>query len=266
MKKTFYSLFLLLIVCRSSDNLDNSIDEDFEIHFTNADVLNVRREPYLNSEIINQIPFGSKINTSNKKNQESSADKIHLWHYVKEANGFVTDHFLQKSETYLVTKKMVLKSSYSYLRCNPYGIGIYKTMELQNNKVYFTDEFIDFDLGKRQIFNGNYQIEKDSILINLEKLEELSISYTEGTSKIVEKHKTKEKNTNSILLFWKDSIKGYITDNQTKYLDSTIYNVDIKSCIFTHKKCKHYDPLKEDCSKNRANSDICDQIGYFCKR
>ncbi|MCW7471550.1 SH3 domain-containing protein [Leptospira kanakyensis] len=150
MKNIFYSIFLLILTCQTSDNSRNGIDEKFETQFTNADILNIRKTPSLSSEIINQIPFGSKISTSNKNIQESYADKIHSWHFVKEANGFVLDYFLQKNETYPSTKKMELKSSYSYNQCNPYGIGIYKTIALHNNKTYYTDEFIDFDLGRKK--------------------------------------------------------------------------------------------------------------------
>ncbi len=266
MKNIFYSIFLLILTCQTPDNSKNGIDEKFETQFTNADILNIRKTPSLSSEIINQIPFGSKISTSNKNIQESYADKIHSWHFVKEANGFALDYFLQKNEIFPFLKKMELKSSYSYNQCNPYGIGTYKTISLHNNKTYYTDEFIDFDLGRKKIFNGNYQIKNDSISINLEEIETQSISYSDGIAKITEKNIPKEKKTNNIILFWKDSIKGFITDNQEKYLDSTLYNVDLKKCIFTNKKCKHYDPFGADCSGKFGKSGICDQIGYFCKR
>lgn len=266
MKKISTFIVLLIIACQSQDKSENRIYDKFEIYFTNADILNIRTKPSLSSEIINQIPFGSKINTSNTNIIETYENKNQSWHFVKEANGFVLNSFLQKNETDLARKKMVLKSSYSYNRCNLYGIGIYKTIELHSNTAYFIDEFIDFDLGEKRIFNGNYQIENDSILINLVEQELQKISYADGTSNIIEKNKGKEKKIKNLKLFWKESIKGFITNDQVKYLESTNYNVDIKKCIFTNKKCIAYNPSQKICSEKYENSDTCDQIGYFCKR
>ncbi|WCL50793.1 SH3 domain-containing protein [Leptospira sp. GIMC2001] len=266
MKKISTLIFLLIITCIFLDKSVNKIYDNFEVHFTNADILNIRTKPSLSSKIINQIPFGSKINTSNTNIMETYENKLNSWHFVKEANGFVLDSFLQKNETDLARKKMILKSSYSYNRCNLYGLEIYKTIELYNNTAYFTDEFIDFDFGKKRIFLGNYQIENDSILINVVEQELQNISYADETSNITEKIKTKEKKISNLNLIWKESIKGFITNDQVKYLESTTYNVDIKKCIFTSKNCIDYDPSKKKCSEKYENSDICDQIGYFCKR
>ncbi|MCW7471741.1 hypothetical protein [Leptospira kanakyensis] len=266
MKKITIYIFLLIFACKSPYNSGNTIYEDYETNYTNAGILNIRKNASLSSEIINQIPYGSKINTSDTKTKETYQNKLHSWHFVKETNGFVLDYFLQKNETQLPKKKMILKSTYSYNRCNLYGIGTYKTIELHNNVVYFTDEYIDFDLGEKRLFHGKYLIENDSILNSLVEVETQTISYTDGTSIIIKKNIPKENKTISLKLFWKESLKGFITNDQIKYLDTTNYKVDIKNCIFTNLKCKNYDPSKENCSEKYEKSDVCDQIGYFCKR
>lgn len=271
MKKKIIKIISILILisvfhCKTS-NISNSQDEEeYEIQYTTADSLNVRKTPSINSEVITQIPFGTKLNTKNTKIIEIYEGKTSAWHLVKEVNGFVLDYFLNKHQINPTIKQLILKSGYAFKRCNAYGIGIYKSLKLSNNEALLTDEFIDFDQGNRKHLSGNYKLNKDSISIELQETEIWKMVYSDGNSNIIEKNKSKDKSIKIINLIWKEQLKGFITEDQKKYLDSEKYNFNIKKCIFTNKKCKHYDPFDQQCTEIRANSDLCDDIGYFCNR
>ncbi len=269
MQKTrirLYSIFILgtIIYCKSFGF--SKSEDNFIIHYTKADILNVRKNPSINSEVINQIPYGTKINTKNTEINEIYDGKSSSWHFVKETNGFVLDYFLEKEPEIRIKKEFTLKSSYTFLRCNPYGIGIYKTLTLSNNKSLLKDEFIDFTHGDRKILSGVYNVNNNFIQLEMKEIELQKVDYTEGKSIIIEKNKSKNKDIKIVNLLWNEQIKGFITENQEKYLDSSKYELDIKKCIFTNRKCKEFDPTKENCTKERENSEICDEVGYFCNR
>ncbi|TGM85080.1 SH3 domain-containing protein [Leptospira bouyouniensis] len=264
-KRLFFIIILLTIIdCNSFEFLNS--DDDYKIHYTMADILNVRKNPSINSEVINQIPYGTKINTKNMKIQEIYDGKKSSWHFVKETNGFVLDYFLAKQSEIKNSKKFTLKLSYSFLRCNPYGIGIYKTLILSNNESNMKDEFIDFIHGDRKILSGVYNLKNNSIQLEMKEIELQKVDYSEGKSIIIEKNRSKNQNIIIVNLIWKEQIKGFITEDQEKYLDTEKYKLDIKKCIFTNKKCKEYDPFKEKCTEERENSDVCDDVGYYCNR
>ncbi len=256
---------MLTIFYCNTFKISNSEDE-YEIQYTIADTLNVRKTPSINSEVITQIPFGTKISTKNTKIMEIYEGKTSSWLLVKEVNGFVLDYFLNKERVNTTIKQLTLKSSYTFKRCNAYGIGIYKSLKLSNNDAFLTDEFIDFDQGNRKNSSGNYTLNKDSISIELQETEIWKMVYSDGNNNIIEKNKSKDQSIKKINLVWKEKLKGFISEDQEKYLDSEKYNLNIKKCIFTNKKCKHYDPFNQQCTEKRANSDICDDIGYFCNR
>ncbi|WP_039938447.1 SH3 domain-containing protein [Leptospira terpstrae] len=269
MKKTTIRLFFILILlanihCKSFEFLNS--EDGYSIHYTMTDILNVRKNPSINSEIINQIPYGTKINTKKTEILEIFDGKSSSWHYVKEVNGFVLDNFLARQPEIKNSKKLTLKSSYSFLRCNPYGIGIYKTLTLSNKESNLKDEFIDFIQGERKILTGSYNLKNNYIQLEMKESELQKIDYSEGKSIIKEKNKSKNQKIKIINLIWKDQIKGFITDEQEKYLAASKYKLDIKKCTFTNIKCKEYNPFKEKCTEERENSDVCDDVGYYCNR
>ncbi|HRZ25460.1 MAG TPA: SH3 domain-containing protein [Spirochaetota bacterium] len=253
-------LFFLLSVnsITSSENLKSSV---YETKYITSESIDVKKKPALSSDVIMQIPYGTRVQVKKTDLQVSYEGKNVFWYLLENQNSYIigsdlSDKKPKKQKKYKVTQYAGWES------CPDIEITLY----LNNMEAELSASFrchVDMTTYKQ---TGSYELKNDYIQLKLNECME----YTKDDDGKATK---KKRNGEIVNLFWFNNVHAWLIEDDINKINFYKKNCEIKAngrysfidCCEFYKKDLELKKNKTEWDEIELSNwpDMCHEIYYL---